>query len=439
MSENPVVILWLDNLGAFYPLIAELGLSNIAVAFEGGTVIRHLIGPVPSVTESAEWVLKTGCGLDSLPVLGEVTFDRATRQHVSLKQTVFNRETGTITEIDGAPELADFVSPAVARRLITNQGFTTCQIGWILGQVGAGRVISLNSVEAVRLEHMASYDIIPMRIQSLLDAMQNHAAELYLLNISGDSIVHNEGLAGRIEFMVRLNEEFPKLMDGLASQAKAHSLIMLSDHGPRSITGNFEPEQYLAEVEGLAFAGEHKNAAVVCNGRGSLYLYLRNPDDKEDWSRTAYQQLRGYLGHDILAAIAEMPETSFVVCNQEQGGIAILSSEGEATLSLAEEGVTYRLAWGKDPLGLDEIQGQAISAHEMLMRTHDKSFPYPVQWLELMQAPCCGDVMIVVDGYAFFWDMPWVANTHGGPSGDEVGISLLAVGPESPETGIVYG
>ena len=80
-----------------------------------------------------------------------------------------------------------------------------------------------------------------------------------------------------------------------------------------------------------------------------------------------------------------------------------------------------------------------ISAHEMLMRTHDKSFPYPVQWLELMQAPCCGDVMIVVDGNAFFWDMPWVANTHGGPSRDEVGISLMAVGPESPETGIFYG
>jgi hypothetical protein len=50
-----------------------------------------------------------------------------------------------------------------------------------------------------------------------------------------------------------------------------------------------------------------------------------------------------------------MPQTSFVVCNREQGGIAILSSEGEATLSIAKEGVTYQLAWGKDPLGLDEI------------------------------------------------------------------------------------
>ena len=63
MRENPVVILWLDNLGAFYPLIPEQGLSNIAAAFEGGTTVRHLIGPVPSVTEAAELVLKTGCGL----------------------------------------------------------------------------------------------------------------------------------------------------------------------------------------------------------------------------------------------------------------------------------------------------------------------------------------------------------------------------------------
>ncbi len=181
------------------------------------------------------------------------------------------------------------------------------------------------------------------------------------------------------------------------------------------------------------------NDSVVSNGRGSLYLYLRNPDDKDVWRRTAYRQLRGYLGHDILAAIAEKPQTSFVVCNREQGRIAILSSGGEATLSSVDEGVMYRLAWGKDPLGLDEIQGQVVSAHEMLMRTHDKSFPYPMQWLELMQAPCCGDVMIVVDRYAFFWDMPWVVTTHGGPSGDEVGISLLAVGPESPDMGILYG
>jgi hypothetical protein len=100
-------------------------------------------------------------------------------------------------------------------------------------------VISLNSVEAVRLEHLVSYDIIPLRIQSLLDTMQDHAADLYLLNISGDSIVHNEGLTGQVKFMKRLNEEFPTLMDGLASQAKAHSLIMVSDHGPRSITAPF--------------------------------------------------------------------------------------------------------------------------------------------------------------------------------------------------------
>lgn len=439
MRENPVVILWLDNLGAFYPLIVELGLSNIAAAFEGGTTVRHLIGPVPSVTEAAEWVLKTGCGLESLPVMGEVTFDRATGQHISLKQTEFYRETRTVTAIEGAPNLADFVSPALARRLITNQGFTTCQIGWNLGQVGAARVISLDGVEAVRLEYMASYDIIPLRIQTLLDTMQKHAAELYLLRISGDSIVHNEGPAGQVEFMVRLNEEFPTLMDGLASQAKAHSLIMLSDHGPRSIMGNFKPEEYLDGIQGLVFAGEQRNAAVLSNGRGSLYLYVRNPDDKDVWRRTAYRQLRGTLDHDILAAIAEKPQTSFVVCNREEGGIAILSSEGESTLSMAEERVTYRLAWGKDPLGLDEIQGQGISAHEMLIRTHDKPFPYPLQWLELMHAPCCGDVMIVVDRYAFFWDMPWVTTTHGGPSGDEEGISLMAVGPESPETGILYG
>ncbi|MEE8391576.1 MAG: hypothetical protein V3S14_12380 [Anaerolineae bacterium] len=134
MRKNPLIILWLDNLGLFYPLIAELGLTHIAAAFEGGTVVRHLISPVPSVTESAEVVVKAGCGLDQLPVLGEVTFDRATRRTFNLKQTDFDRETGTLTPVEGAPKLADFTSPALAKRLISNLGFTICQIGWKLGQ-----------------------------------------------------------------------------------------------------------------------------------------------------------------------------------------------------------------------------------------------------------------------------------------------------------------
>ena len=45
--EGPLIIIWLDNLGLFYPLISELGLTNIAAAFEGGTAVRHLISAVP--------------------------------------------------------------------------------------------------------------------------------------------------------------------------------------------------------------------------------------------------------------------------------------------------------------------------------------------------------------------------------------------------------
>lgn len=434
-----MIIIWLDNLGLFYPLIGELGLANIAAAFEGGTAVRHLISAVPSVTESAEVVVKTGCGLDMLPVLGEVTFDRATRQRLNLKQTDFDRETGTVTPIEGAPRLADFVSPALAQRLIPNLGFATCQIGWKLGQVGTGRVISLESEEAIRLECMASYDIIPLRIQILLQAIQNYEADLYLLNISGDSIVHNEGLAGQAAFMRRLDEEFPALIEGIAAQARDFTLVMFSDHGPKPVQGHLKPEEYLASVRGLFFVGEDRNAAVVSNGRGSLYLYVRNPEGETGWGRTAYRQLRDYHGQDILAAIADQPETVFVVCNREEDGIAILSAGGEATLSAVDGGFLYHLAWGKDPLGLGEIEGRVVSAQEMLEKTCDRPFPYPLQWLELLRAPCCADVMIVVDRYAFFWDKPWIITTHGGPSRSEVGTSLLAVGPQNPEAGVLYG
>ncbi len=31
MRESPLIILWLDNLGVFYPLIGELGTSLLAI------------------------------------------------------------------------------------------------------------------------------------------------------------------------------------------------------------------------------------------------------------------------------------------------------------------------------------------------------------------------------------------------------------------------
>ncbi|MEE8391577.1 MAG: hypothetical protein V3S14_12385 [Anaerolineae bacterium] len=214
-------------------------------------------------------------------------------------------------------------------------------------------MISLESEEAIRLEATASYDIIPLRIQALLRAMQEYEADLYLLNISGDSIVHDEGVVGQAAFMKRLDKEFPALIEGIAAQAKDFTLIMFSDHGPRPVQGHFKPEEFLAGVEGLIFTSEGTgpgggvraaNAAVVSNGRGSLYLYVRNPDDKTAWRRTAYRQLRNYHGYDILATIAGQPETAFVVCNREEGGIAILSAGGEATLSATDGGFLYQLA-----------------------------------------------------------------------------------------------
>ncbi|MBW1789884.1 MAG: alkaline phosphatase family protein, partial [Deltaproteobacteria bacterium] len=397
MRERPLILIWLDNLGVFYPFIGELELMNITAAFEGGTVVHNLLSTVPSVTEAAEVVLKSGCGLDQLPVLGEVTFDRVTQRYFNLKQADFDKETGTLTLREGAPKLADFVGPALAKRLIPNLGFTTCQIGWKLGQVGNGCVISLESEEAIRLEYTASYDIIPLRIQTLLQAMRDYQADLYLLNISGDSIVHDQGLAGQVAFMKRLDAEFPALIEGLATQAKDFTLMMFSDHGPRPIQGHLKPEEFLADIPGLVFTGEDRDAAIVSNGRGSLYLYVKNPDDITAWGRTTYRQLRDHHGQDFLAAIASQPETAFVVCNRDEGGIAILSAEGETTLSAEAGGFHYQLIWGQDSLDLDAIEGRVISPREMLEKTHDKPFPYPLQWLELLQAPCCGDIMIGVD------------------------------------------
>ncbi|HDH09908.1 MAG TPA: hypothetical protein ENF84_03090 [Chloroflexi bacterium] len=421
--ERPLIIIWLDNLGAFHQFLGES--KNIADAFAGGTLVKHLISVVPSVTETAELTIKAGCGLEEMPVVGEVTFDRETQALLHLKETA---------------RFDDLVGPGLVRRLFTSFGFRTCQIGWKLGGVGAPNVLSIESEEAVRLELEGSYDIIPFRINSFIEALAEHEADIYLLNISGDSIVHNEAEAGQRNFMRRLDEEFPRLMAAIRAHTLEPTIIMFSDHGPKPIEEHLRPEEFLEDVEGLVFQGENRNAAVVSNGRGPLFVYVKNPRDDVRWRKTSYRELRDYQGKDILAAIAAKEDVAFVASNLEEGGISILSRDGEARLSEMEGGFLYQIVAGADPLGLGEVEGRVVSAEEMLARTYDKEFPHPIQLLKLLQSPRCSDIFVVLEHkYSFFWDYPWVKTTHGGPSRPEITVSLLAVGPKDEEAGIVYG
>ncbi|MBL7183840.1 MAG: alkaline phosphatase family protein [Anaerolineae bacterium] len=438
--ESPLIIIWLDNLGAFHRFMGEL--KNIADAFaggvlslsKGGTTVKNLISVVPSVTETVELTVKAGCSLEEMPVVGEVTFDRETQAMLHLKETA---------------RFDDLVGPDLARRLFTSFGFRTCQMGWKLGGLGpvlsspgqcAPNVLSIESEEAVRLELKASYEIIPFRITSFINALREHEADVYLLNISGDSIVHNEAKAGQRRFMQRLDEEFPRLMASIRAYTLDPTIIMFSDHGPKPIEKHVKPEDFLKDVEGLIFHGENRNAAVVSNGRGPLFVYVKNPGDEGLWRKTTYRELRNYRGEDILGAIAAKEDVAFVASNLEEGGISILSRDGQAVLSEREGGFLYEVVAGADPLGLGQVEGRVVSAREMLAKTYDKEFPYPIQLLKLLQSPRCGDIFVALRRkYAFFWDMPWVKTTHGGPSRSEITVSLLATGPEDEEAGISYG
>jgi len=423
VRERPLIILWLDNLGAFHGFMGELG--NIADTFAGGTTVKNLISVVPTVTETAELTIKAGCGLEEMPVVGEVTFDRETRAMLHLKETA---------------RFDDLVGPDLARRLFTSFGLRTCQIGWKLGGLGAPNVLSIESEEAIHLEWEASYEIIPFRITSFINALREHEADIYLLNISGDSIVHNEAEVGQRRFMQRLDEEFPRLMAAIRAHTLDPTIIMFSDHGPKPIEGHVKPEDFLEDIGGLVFYGQNRNAAVVSNGRGPLLVYVKNARDEGRWRRTTYRELRNHRGKDILGAIAAKEDVAFVASNLEEGGISILSRDGQAVLSERGGGFLYEAVAGADPLGLGEVEEEVVSAREMLAKTYDKEFPYPIQLLKLLQSPRCGDVFVALKHkYAFFWDMLWVKTTHGGPSRHEVTVSLLATGPEDEEAGIVYG
>jgi hypothetical protein len=90
MRESPLIVIWLDNLGLFYPLIGELGLTD------------------------------------------------------------FDRETGTLAPFEGAPKLVDFVGPALAKRLIPNLDRLETETGWrwsrdLVGERG-GNTLGVHSL-----------------------------------------------------------------------------------------------------------------------------------------------------------------------------------------------------------------------------------------------------------------------------------------------------
>lgn len=433
MKKNRVlIILWLDNLGKFHRYVEELKLDNIKQIFKGGTIVKNLITGFPSVTQVSELILKTGCSLLQIPVMGDKTFDRQTQRIINLNKEGFDRSKQRIVRISEGMELEkEILDSRLKKKLLWNLGFKTCQIGWEhIGykQIRSDRLVQLEDEEASYLEFTGSVDIIPARIEALLGALRDYKADIYLVNISGDTMIHTHGHKAQVEFLKTLDRSFPKLVDGICASIRNPILLMLSDHGPKEVEDNIQPEIFLMDVPGLVVDGTARNSVCYSNGRSCCFINIRNPKDGS-WSGVNFEELRSYQGHDVLSALVNKEGVSFVITSLERGTVVIISRDGRSHLTKCEKGYVYRVVDGKDPLDFEDLDGKLVVASEVLKITYASKFPYPVQWLELMGNPRAPDIMVVCDNkFSFFGDMPWIKTTHGGPSHEEITGSLYIKG-----------
>jgi hypothetical protein len=198
--------------------------------------------------------------------------------------------------------------------------------------------------------------------------------------------------------------DFDRVIGRLAAQLRATGqlettlLMMGADHGHTEVHEHFDLETFIEKrgFKTLYFPKQVKrwlgaDAAVMVAGNGMAHIYLKGPGK---WSARPpgeeHMQRNPTLMDDLLA---EEAIDHVIYRPHSSGEVRVKSRRGEASITLNEDRVTYRVH-GTDPFGYPPLPAE-MTRDESLRLTVDTDYPdAPVQVAQVFDSPRAGDFLI---------------------------------------------
>ena len=203
--------------------------------------------------------------------------------------------------------------------------------------------------------------------------------------------------------------------------AQTRSIAIVSDHGISDVDSNFNFLKWAKDSMGLEIERgksvhifssaldeplsnlKNKDGFFVINGNLAAYLYMANPNIKEDtlrWkSPISSDILTNYtIGNrlvNIPLQIAKNPEIELVLYKQDKHNIMVLHGDEKAKIHFENQKLSYSTIKG-NPLSYPvEIIGKYLSYDEWLQNTVNTQYPYAVPRIfDLFTANGIGDIVI---------------------------------------------
>lgn len=256
--------------------------------------------------------------------------------------------------------------------------------------------------------HQPSDDVVAGH---LLRAVEQPWRFLFAQFPAVDGYTHQSHPSGPkvLRALRRLDATVGKLTAALAARGELDEtlILLVSDHGASSVHTHLDLAEWF-RAQGVPAVAHPElwrrrpRAAVMVAGNGSAAVYARPGERRAD--RWPLERLRtpeafGAPG-DLIDRLVREPAVAFVVGEDAERGLRLVSAEGEATIVEDREAIVYTPESG-DPLGLGGARRGDRAA--WLAAASGDPFPdAPAQLLDQFRSPRAGDCVVIGrEGYDF--------------------------------------
>ena len=257
---------------------------------------------------------------------------------------------------------------------------------------------------------------------------------VFLPLVDVDKVSHRCGPEHRrtLESYRRLDSLVGMLVEEIRKQglwSRTH-FMLTSDHGHTDTKQHLDMSTLLSELGYSVF--EHPNvyrrradAAVMISGNSFGNLYLSS---QGKWEAPLTSEELEEEHPKVLQAIRQREEVEWYAYRNSNGGVKVVSRQGEAILDLEGQDYTYVFS-GADPLRL-ALRHNRVKSSEALLQTIETDFPDALEQVwHLFQSERTGDIIVTAKpGYDLrgWREFPEHRSSHGALCKEHMAVPILS-------------